>query len=117
VLLGKDWSRRGGDTDSRDGRSAAPDLLSEAATRIGPTLDLTRTAREATEVAVPAFAAAATIVVSEPLLAGDDVAARQAGSAAVVRRLAARLAAQPVRSGHRQGPRSASVPGPSRRPK
>ena len=53
-----------------------PDLLSEAATRIGTTLDLTRTAREVTEVAVPAFAAAATIFVSEPLLAADDVAAR-----------------------------------------
>ena len=72
-----------------------PDLLSEAATRIGTTLDLTRTAREVTEVAVPAFAAAATIFVSEPLLAADDVAARRAGSAAVVRRLAARLAGQP----------------------
>ena len=72
-----------------------PDLLSEAATRIGTTLDLTRTAREVTEVAVPAFAAAATIFVSEPLLAADDVAARRAESAAVVRRLAARLAGQP----------------------
>ena len=49
-----------------------PDLLSEAATRIGTTLDLTRTAREVTEVAVPAFASAATIFVSEPLLAADD---------------------------------------------
>jgi hypothetical protein len=73
-----------------------PDLLSEAATRIGTTLDLTRTAREVTEVAVPAFAAAATIFVSEPLLAADDVAARRAGSAAVVRRLTARLAGQPA---------------------
>ena len=72
-----------------------PDLLSEAATRIGTTLDLTRTAREVTEVAVPAFAAAATIFVSEPLLAADDVAARRPGSTAVVRRLAARLAGQP----------------------
>jgi Stage II sporulation protein E (SpoIIE)/GAF domain len=44
---------------------------------------------------VPAFASAATIFVSEPLLAADDVAARRAGSAAVVRRLAARLAGQP----------------------
>jgi hypothetical protein len=73
-----------------------PDLLSEAATRIGTTLDLTRTAREVTEVAVPAFAAAATIFVSEPLLAADDVAARRAAPAAVVRRLAARLAGQPA---------------------
>lgn len=44
---------------------------------------------------MPAFADAATIFVSEPLLAADDVAARRAGSAAVVRRLAARLADQP----------------------
>ena len=72
-----------------------PDLLRQAATRIGTTLDLTRTAREVTEVAVPAFAAAATIFVSEPLLTADDVAARRAGSAAVLRRLAARLAGQP----------------------
>ena len=49
-----------------------------------------------TEVAVPAFAAAATIFVSEPLLAADDVGARRAGSTAVVRRLAARLTGQPA---------------------
>ena len=75
--------------------ASGPDLLSEAATRIGTTLDLTRTAREVTEVAVPAFASAATIFVSEPLLAADDAAARRTGSATVVRRLAARLAGQP----------------------
>jgi hypothetical protein len=47
-----------------------PDLLSEAATRIGTTFDPTRTAREVTETAVPAFADTAIIFVSGPLLPG-----------------------------------------------
>ena len=72
-----------------------PDLLREAATRIGTTLDLARTAREFTEVAVPAFADAAAIFVSERLLAADEPSAEGPGPAAVVRRLAARLAGQP----------------------
>jgi Stage II sporulation protein E (SpoIIE)/GAF domain/PAS fold len=73
-----------------------PDLISEAATRIGSTLDLPRTAREFTEVAVPAFADAAAIFVSERLLAADEPSAEGPGPAAVVRRLAARLAGQPA---------------------
>ena len=72
-----------------------PDLLREAATRIGTTLDLARTAREFTEVAVPAFADAAAIFVSERLLAVDEPSAEGPGPSAVVRRLAARLAGQP----------------------
>jgi len=79
-------------------RTAPPagnDLLSEAAARIGTTLDLTKTAREVAEVAVPAFAEAAAIFVSERLLAADELGSHQAGRAAVVRRLAACLAGQP----------------------
>jgi hypothetical protein len=72
-----------------------PDLLSEAATRIGTTLDLARTACEFTEVAVPEFADAAAIFVAERLLA-DEPGAPGPGPAAVVRRLAVRLAGQPA---------------------
>jgi serine phosphatase RsbU (regulator of sigma subunit) len=73
-----------------------PSWLGEAAERIGTTLDLPRTAREVADVAVPAFADAAAIFVSERLLADDEFAAHQAGHGAVVRRLAARLAGQAV---------------------
>ena len=76
----------------RVGARPGPDLLREAATRIGTTLDLVRTAREFTEVAVPAFADAAAIFVSERLIAADEPSAEGPGPAAVVRRLAARLA-------------------------
>jgi hypothetical protein len=70
-----------------------PGWLSQAADRIGTTLDLPRTAREVAEVTVPAFADAVAIFVAEQLLA-DEPASYQAGPAAVVRRLAARLAGQ-----------------------
>jgi hypothetical protein len=70
-----------------------PGWLSQAADQIGTTLDLPRTAREVAGVAVPAFADAAAIFVAERLLA-DEPASYQAGPAAVVRRLAARLAGQ-----------------------
>jgi hypothetical protein len=68
-----------------------PSWLSDAAARIGTTLDLTQTAREIADVAVPRFADAAAIFGSERLLAADEFVSPQAGRGAVVRRLAARL--------------------------
>ncbi|MGW7267097.1 SpoIIE family protein phosphatase [Streptomyces sp. NPDC054842] len=47
-------------------------LLYEASTRIGTTLDVRRTAEELTEVAVPRFADFATIELLEPVLRGDE---------------------------------------------
>ncbi len=47
-------------------------LLYEASTRIGTTLDMTRTAEELTEVAVPRFADFATIELVEPVLSGGE---------------------------------------------
>ncbi len=70
-------------------------LLTEAAARIGSTLDLTQTAREAVDVAVPGFAEAAAIYVPERMLAADELGSQRVMHAAVVRRLAARLAGQP----------------------
>ena len=72
-----------------------PGWLRHAADRIGTTLDLPRTAREVVNVAVPAFADVASIFVAERLLAADEPARRQAGPAAVVRRLAASVVGQP----------------------
>jgi serine phosphatase RsbU (regulator of sigma subunit) len=72
-----------------------PGWLTEAAARIGSTLDLTTTAREVTDVAVPGFADAAAIFVPERMLAAGELAWRRAGQATVVRRLAAGLAGQP----------------------
>ena len=69
-----------------------PSWMSEAAARIGSTLDLTQTAAEIVNVAVPGFADAAVIYVAERLLAADDFTSLRAGSGVAVRRLAARLA-------------------------
>ncbi len=69
-----------------------PSWLSEAAARIGSTLDLTQTAAEIVNVAVPGFADAAVIYVTERLLVADDFTSLRAGSGVAVRRLAARLA-------------------------
>ena len=49
-----------------------PNWLSEAAARIGTTLDLTQTAREVADVAVSGFADGASIFGSERLLAADE---------------------------------------------
>ena len=73
-----------------------PDLLREAATRIGTTLELPRTAREFAGVVVPAFADAAAIFVSERLLVTEEPGSHGPGPVAVVRRLAARVAGQPA---------------------
>jgi serine phosphatase RsbU (regulator of sigma subunit) len=70
-------------------------LLPEAASLIGTTLDVYKTAREAADVAVPAFADSAAIFVSERFLAADELAPYAAGPA-VVRRLVSRLHGQPA---------------------
>jgi serine phosphatase RsbU (regulator of sigma subunit) len=69
-----------------------PDLLREAVARVGTTLDLTRTARELTEVVVPEFADAAAVFVLERLLTAEEPMLDEASSSALVRRLSARLA-------------------------
>ena len=73
-----------------------PGWLSEAAARIGTTLDLSTTANEAVDVAVPGFADAAAIFVAERLLVADEFASPRAGHGAVLRRLAARLSGHPA---------------------
>lgn len=70
--------------------------LTEAASKIGTTLDLNRTAREATEIAVPAFADACAIFVSERLLVADELRPYATGPSIVVRRLTANLSGQPA---------------------
>jgi hypothetical protein len=72
-------------------------VLTDAATKIGTTLDLHRTAAEAADVAVPAFADACAIFVSERLLVADELRPYATGPAVVVRRLTARLSGQPAR--------------------
>lgn len=69
-------------------------VLTDAATKIGTTLDLNRTASEAADVAVPAFADACAIFVSERLLVADELRPYASGPAVVVRRLTARLSGQ-----------------------
>jgi len=66
-----------------------PSWLSEVATRIGNTLDLTQTADEVADVAVPGLADAAIIYASERLLAADEFTQPQPGQPIVIRRLAA----------------------------
>ncbi|MEU4727660.1 SpoIIE family protein phosphatase [Streptomyces sp. NPDC023588] len=50
------------------------ELLAEASTRIGTTLDVTRTARELAETAVPALADYVTVDLPEAVLRGDEPA-------------------------------------------
>ena len=76
--------------------------LREAAAMIGTTLDLSRTAAEVVDAAVPDFADAATVFVAERLLAADEFASppsEQEGT--VVRRMASRVAGQPQAVTHR----------------
>jgi stage II sporulation SpoE-like protein/GAF domain-containing protein len=70
----------------------APSWLSEAAARLGSSLDLTQTASEVVDAAVPGFADVAIIYAAERLLAGGDLASHRAGPGAAVRRLAVRMA-------------------------
>ncbi|MFI9824311.1 SpoIIE family protein phosphatase [Streptomyces sp. NPDC052013] len=60
-------------------------LLYEASTRIGTTLDTRRTAEELTEVAVPRFADFATVELVEPVLQGGE----PTGASTAMRRVAA----------------------------
>jgi serine phosphatase RsbU (regulator of sigma subunit) len=71
-------------------------LLSEAATRIGTTLDLTQTAREAVYLTVPGFADAAGIMVPERMVAADEFVPHEPGRPAVMRRLVTCLAGHPA---------------------
>ncbi|USQ85521.1 SpoIIE family protein phosphatase [Streptomyces phaeoluteigriseus] len=59
-------------------------LLYEASTRIGTTLDMKRTAEELTEVAVPRFADFATVELVEPVLEGGE----PTGASTEMRRIA-----------------------------
>jgi serine phosphatase RsbU (regulator of sigma subunit) len=77
-------------------RQAGQVLLSEAATRIGTTLDLTQTAREAVYLIVPGFADAAGIMVPERMLAADEFVPHESGRQAVMRRLVTCLAGHPA---------------------
>jgi Stage II sporulation protein E (SpoIIE)/GAF domain len=73
----------------------SPSWLSEAAARIGSTLDLTQTASEVVDAAVPGFADGAAIYGTERLLAADEFTSPRPGHGVAVRRLAARLAGRP----------------------
>jgi GAF domain-containing protein len=73
----------------------SPSWLSEAAGRIGSTLDLTQTASEVVDAAVPGFADGAAIYGTERLLAADEFISPRSGHGVAVRRLAARLAGRP----------------------
>ncbi len=76
-------------------RRAAPrghELLSEAATRIGSTLDLAHTAGEVAGLAVPGFADAAGIYLPERLMTADEFTWQAGDRPVAMRRLAANLA-------------------------
>jgi Stage II sporulation protein E (SpoIIE)/GAF domain len=74
----------------------APSWLSQAAARIGSSLDLSETAAEVAEAAVPGFADLTIIYAAERLLAADALISPPTGHGAAVRRLAARRADQPA---------------------
>ncbi|MER5699738.1 SpoIIE family protein phosphatase [Streptomyces mirabilis] len=65
-------------------------LLNEASTYIGSTLDITRTAQELIELAVPRLADFATVDLLEGLLSGEEPAPGPVADSAVLRRVAHR---------------------------
>jgi Stage II sporulation protein E (SpoIIE)/GAF domain len=75
---------------------SARSWLSEAAGLIGSTLDLSTTAWEVVDAAVPGFSDAAVIYGAERLLAAGEFTSPGGGHGLVVRRLAARLAGRDV---------------------
>ncbi len=66
------------------------DLLNRASTYIGSTLDVTRTAQELLELAVPRLADFASVDLSESLLSGEEPTPAPATGSAVLRRVAHR---------------------------
>lgn len=67
-------------------------LLHDASARIGSTLDLSQTAREITDVAVPRFADLAGVFALEYLVAEDEYPPRATAESIEVRRLAIQVA-------------------------
>jgi hypothetical protein len=74
----------------------APSWLREAATRIGSSLDMTETAAEVAEAAVPGFADLVIVYAAERLLAAGELTPDRAAHGAAVRRLSGRKAGQPA---------------------
>ncbi len=67
---------------------AAPDILAEADSLLGGTLDLTETARQVLGLAVPRLADAGSVYLLEPLLTAGRASRGDTAGEAVVRRLA-----------------------------
>jgi Stage II sporulation protein E (SpoIIE)/GAF domain len=72
----------------------APSWLREAATRIGSSLDMTETAAEVADAAIPGFADLVIVYAAERLLAAGELASDRAVHGAAVRRLIGRKAGQ-----------------------
>jgi Stage II sporulation protein E (SpoIIE)/GAF domain len=72
----------------------APSWLQEAATRIGSSLDMTETATEVADAAVPGFADLVIVYAAERLLAAGELTPDRAAYGAAVRRLTGRKAEQ-----------------------
>jgi Stage II sporulation protein E (SpoIIE)/GAF domain len=90
----------------------APSWLSEAAARLGSSLDLTQTASEVVDAAVPGFADAAFIFAAERLLTAGAIASHRGGPGAAVRRLAARIAGRDAAADSPMPPGEVLVLGP-----
>jgi hypothetical protein len=73
----------------------APSWLREAATRIGSSLDMTETATEVADAAIPGFADLVIVYAAERLFAAGELASDRAVHGAAVRRLTGRKAGSP----------------------
>lgn len=67
---------------------AGPEMLADAGSRLGASLDLAETVRQVLELSIPRLADAGVVYLLEPLLAGSRAGAGDDGGEAVVRRLA-----------------------------
>jgi GAF domain-containing protein len=94
------WEPLGGQGDGavvivqRAWPQPAPSWLRDAATRIGSSLDMTETATEVADAAIPGFADLVIVYAAERLLAAGELTPDRAAHGAAVRRLTGRKAGQ-----------------------
>ena len=90
----------------------APSWLQEAAARIGSSLDMTETATEVANAAIPGFADLVIVYAAERLMAAGELTADKAAHGAAVRRLTGRSAGQSGTWGKVARPSEVLVLGP-----